>query len=102
MNIDGNALYQYGQGGAIAIIAIVMVFAVLLLIIVLTELVTKLAGKDTPEVAVATNNNARVEYATSKLNENDEDATVACLVASIDYRNETGKHIQVLNVREVK
>lgn len=101
MNIDGNALHQYGQGAVIALIAIVMVFAVLLLIIVLTDLVTKLAGKDAPVAATA--NNVPTNYAVNnKLNENDEDAVVACLVASIDYRKETGKHIQVLNVREVK
>ena len=101
MNIDGNALHQYGQGGVIAIIAIIMVFAVLLLIIVLTELVTKLAGKDAPVTETAASA-APVNYAVNKLNENDEDAMVACLVASIDYRNQTGKHIEVLNVREVK
>ncbi len=33
---------------------------------------------------------------------NDEDATVAALVASIDYRNKTKKNIRVVSIREVK
>ena len=100
MNIDGNALHQYGQGGIIAIIAIIMVFAVLLLIIVLTELVTKLAGKDAPVTETAASA-APVNYAVNKLNENDEDATVASLIAAIECRNEFKKNVQVISVRKV-
>ena len=101
MNLDGNALYQFKDGALIAIIAIVMVFVVLLIIIGLTELITKLAEKTAVEVKeepkrVYSNNTG------SKLNINDEDATIACLIASIDYRIETGKQIEVLSVREVK
>lgn len=32
---------------------------------------------------------------------NDEDATVACLVASIDYYNEIKKDVKVISVRRV-
>lgn len=35
------------------------------------------------------------------LNLEDEDAIVACLVASIDYRNEHHKNVKVISVREV-
>lgn len=101
MNLDGNALYQFGDGALIAIVAILMVFVVLLIIIGLTELITKLVGKDEEKEAKQetkpVSNNALM-----KLNLNDEDATIACVVASIDYRRETGKHIQVLSVREVR
>lgn len=100
MNIDGNALYQFGQGGIISIIAIVMVFLILLLIIVLTELVTKIVEKS--ETKAPETNQVPSKTVGSKLNVNDEDAVVACLVASIDYRMQTGKHIEVLSVREVK
>ena len=100
MNIDGNALYAFSEGAVIAIVAIVMVFAVLLLIIVLTEIISKVAGKEeTKEVATAASANTT---AYSSLNINDEDATIACLIASIDLRNETNKQVQVLSVREVK
>ena len=102
MNIDGNALHQYGEGAAIAIISILMVFVILLLIIILTELVTKVAGKN-KTVEVQTNTAAVVHSSvSSKLNVNDEDAVVASIVASIDYRNETKKNIQVISIREVK
>lgn len=36
------------------------------------------------------------------LNLEDEDATVAALIASIDYRNEVKKDVRVVSVREVR
>ena len=36
------------------------------------------------------------------LNIDDQDSTVACLVAAIDCHNETGKNVQIISVREVK
>lgn len=36
------------------------------------------------------------------LDENDEDALVAALVAAIDCRNETKKNVRIVSVREVK
>ena len=99
MNIDGNAIHQYAQGGIIAIISIAMVFLILLLIIVLTELVTKVAGNK-EAVAESAPNTVTYSNVSSKLNVNDEDAVVACVVASIDYRNETKKNIQVISVKE--
>ena len=36
------------------------------------------------------------------LDENDEDAMVAALVASVDYREQTHMNIKVLSVKEVK
>ena len=102
MKIDGNALGQYGQGAIIAVVAIAMVFLVLLLIIILTELVTKVAGEKEEvkqEKPAVSNPTSAVK---NKLNINDEDAVIACLIASIDMRRETGKHVQVLSVKEVK
>ena len=101
--IDGAAFHQYGQGGAIAIVSVVMVFVILLLIIVLTEAIGNAINKATPVAEAATESTApAATSAASPLNINDEDATVAALVASIDYRNETKKNIQVISVREVK
>ena len=45
---------------------------------------------------------APVTPVVSHLDLNDEDATVAALVASIDYRNKTKKNIRVVSIREVK
>lgn len=95
---------DYATGGAIAIIAIMMVFIVLLSIIIITELVGKLTSglvKDTP-VAVAATTSAAPITSSTPLNVDDEDATVAALVASIDYREETKMNIRVVSVKEVK
>ena len=101
--INGNLFgtEAYGTGAIIALLAIVMVFIVLLVIIFLTDLVTKLAGKDDTEektVVPAVTSNAGA----LPLNINDEDAVIACLVASLDLREETKKNVQVVSVREVK
>ena len=103
--IDGNikGVASYGDGAIIALTAIIMVFIVLAIIIVLTELVSKVAGKDDGKaVAGKTPVISNTGVAALPLNIDDEDATVACLVASIDLRNETKKNVQVLSVREVK
>lgn len=102
MNIDGNALYAYSEGAVIALVAIIMVFAILLLIIVLTEIVSKVAGKSEEKKEIQNTVTNANTIAASPLNINDEDAMVACLIASIDLRNETNKQVQVLSVREVK
>lgn len=101
---SGLEVGNYASGGVIAIVAILMVFVVLLSIIVITELVGKLINTATknelaPAVAAAT---PVEETVRQQLDLNDEDAVVAALVASIDYRNETKKNIQVLSVKEVK
>ena len=101
--INGNIFgaESYGTGAVIALLSIVMVFIVLLLIIFLTDLITKLAGKDNDEekvVAPVINKGV----AALPLNVNDEDAVIACLVASIDLREETKKNVQVVSVKEVK
>ena len=92
--IDGNisGVASYGTGGIIALLSIAMVFIVLIVIIALTEAISKVAGKgddkQTNIKPVLSNNTGALP-----LNINDEDATVACLVASIDMRNETKKMI---------
>lgn len=43
----------------------------------------------------------KVENVSSPLDLNDEDATVACLIAAIECRNEFKKNVQVVNVRKV-
>ena len=96
--VDGMQYSNFKDGAIIALLAIVMVFVVLIVIIVLTDLISKLVGKDeeVKEETQVTSSSA----AALPLNINDEDAMVACLVASIDYRNETKKNIQVLSVKE--
>lgn len=89
------------QGGAIAILAIVMVFAVLLVIILITELIGKVIQNVTKDEPVLASASANVSNNT-RLDLNDEDATIAALIASIDYREETKKNIRVVSVKEVR
>jgi len=39
---------------------------------------------------------------TERLDLNDEDAVVASLIASIDYREQTHKNVRVVSIREVR
>lgn len=94
---------EFATGGAIAILAIVMVFVVLLVIIIVTELIGKVIASATKqEPVLASANSAPVVNNKTPLDINDEDATVAALIASIDYRNETNMNIKVVSVKEVK
>ena len=110
--IDGATKGDYFVGGVVAIVATVMVFLVLLLIIFLTDLASnsiESATKEESAAPVETRSAAPVNapvstpavVAGSPLNINDEDATIAALVASIDYRAETGMNIRVVSVKEV-
>ena len=96
--VDGMQYGNFADGAVIALLSIVMVFVVLLIIIILTDIISKVAGKDdekTKEETVIAPSGVALP-----LNVNDEDALVACLVASIDYRQEIKKNIQVLSVKE--
>lgn len=102
---SGLEVGNFASGGVIAIVAILMVFVVLLAIIVITEFVGKLinnATKNELAPAAATSAPVAQQAVRQQLNLDDEDAVVAALVASIDYRNETKKNIQVVSVKEVK
>lgn len=99
--INGFSRYDFVTGGIVAVVSILMVFLILVLIIFLTELVAKAMGneKEKEETVVETK---AVTPSVEHLDLNDEDATVAALVASIDYRNKTKKNIRVVSIREVK
>ena len=88
-------------GGIVAVVSILMVFLILVLIIFLTELVAKAMGNDEEKEETVVETKA-VTPSVDHLDLNDEDATVAALVASIDYRNKTKKNIRVVSIREVK
>lgn len=98
--INGFSRYDFVTGGIVAVVSILMVFLILVLIIFLTELVAKAMGND--EEKEETVKTKAVTPSVEHLDLNDEDATVAALVASIDYRNKTKKNIRVVSIREVK
>lgn len=99
--INGFSRYDFLTGGIVAVVSILMVFLILVLIIFLTELVAKAMGNDEEKEETVVETKA-VTPSVEHLDLNDEDATVAALVASIDYRNKTKKNIRVVSIREVK
>ena len=96
-----------GQGGLVSVIAILLVFAILAVIIAITfgagKLIDSCAKKDDKKASETktTSSNATAQ---SKIDVdmNDEDAIVATLVASIDYRQQTKKDIKVISIKEIK
>lgn len=99
--INGFSRYDFVTGGIVAVVSILMVFLILVLIIFLTELVAKAMGNDEEKEETVVETKA-VTPSVEHLDLNDEDVTVAALVASIDYRNKTKKNIRVVSIREVK
>ena len=99
--INGFSRYDFVTGGIVAVVSILMVFLILVLIIFLTELVAKAMGNDEEKEETVVKTKV-VTPSVEHLDLNDEDATVAALVASIDYRNKTKKNIRVVSIREVK
>ena len=97
--LDGFLKYDYLTGALVAIIATLMVFIILILIIFLTDLVAKMLNGKEPQVI---DNVSSTPEPVSKLDLNDEDATVAALVASIDYRLKNKTNVKVVSIKEVR
>ncbi len=104
--IDGSGK-DFGQGGLVSVIAILLVFAILSVIIAITfgagKLIDSCAKKDDAkkEAKTQTTNNA-TNQSKIDVDMNDEDAIVATLVASIDFRQQTKKDIKVISIKEIK
>ena len=75
----------------VAIIAIIIVFIVLIVIIAIASVFSKIIIN----INNKKNINPRIE---NKLLDEDEDAVVATIVASIDYYNETNKHARLVSI----
>jgi len=99
---------KVGEGALYSIVAIVMVFAILLIIIGITTLVFKLTGlyamkaeidaaKKAAEAPVAAAPAASKEVVIA-----DDDMMAAVLVATIDYRKECKGDVRVVSARELK
>ncbi len=102
--IDGKDK-DFGQGALVSILAILLVFTILAIIIVITYLIGK--GIEKYSKIDKTTNQAKLTPApqstnTVPVNLDDEDAIVATLVASIDFRQQTKKDIKVISVKEIK
>ena len=79
----------------VTLIAIVIVFFVLILLIVISELINRGAKKISSLTAI----NAREE---NKILDEDKDAVVAVLVATIEFNKETGKNANVVSVTKME
>ncbi len=101
MNVLAEHKIGLGDAAIYSLVAMVLVFAVLLILIGVTYLIFKLLDllssrkkKDEPKVEEKSSVIEPVEI-------NDEDKMVAVLVASIDYRNEIKKDVKVVSVKEL-
>ena len=76
------------------------IFALIVYSLILA-LVMKIARKKQSSEEPVKEEEAVVERTLTPLNIEDEDALVACLVASIECRNEEHKNVRIVSVREV-
>lgn len=96
-----------GDGALYSLIAILMVFAILLIIIGVTTLVFKITGLFAMKAeidAAKKNGNAPVEAKNESrgpVEITDDDMMAAVLVATIDYQNEIKKDVRVVSVKEI-
>lgn len=100
--VDGSGR-DLSVGGIVALVSIAMVFTILAIIIFVTWFINAgitsvgdlfKKGRKKTENVQESNDKVAVDL-------NDEDAVVAVLVASIDYRNETHKNVKVISVKEI-
>lgn len=103
---DGDKL-EIGESFLIALISIVIVFAVLFLIIIIIELLQKLIfAKQKPEAnKVETSKASTKQVAKKDVTKNteikDEDMMVAALIATIDYANETKQDVRLVSIKQI-
>lgn len=99
---DGSV--SFGQALLIALVAILIVFAVLCLIIgsiKLLQLCVKKFSKKQENANAIEEANEPVEEAKDNLEIEDDDMMAAVLVATIDYANETKKDVKLKSVKRI-
>ncbi len=93
---DGTKAAMWEIGGFLdalwlSLLCILMVFAVLIIITLIMDLLNRIRALDVKEIVTMKNGD--------KL---DEDAMAAVLVASIDFRKETKDDFKVISCKEIK
>lgn len=91
-----------GDGAVVSIVSIALVFAILAIIIGITFAVNLIVQKTAKEQPAKEEVNNSSTPAVKTVTVDSEEAEVAVLVASIDYRNEIKKDIKVVSVKEIK
>lgn len=91
------------DGALVALMTMVFVFLILAVIVLITYYV----GKGINKASEKASNKKVIEKVAQPTTNNpldltDEDAVVASLVASIDYRAKTKKDIKVVSIKEIK
>ena len=84
-----------GEAVLLSILAIIIVFAVLVLVILIAEGINKGANKLEAKMDI----NPRPE---NELLNKDPDAIVASLVATIDFNKETGKNAKLISITKIE
>ena len=101
--IDGNAKYDFANGGIIAVVSILVVFLILVIIITITHFLFK--GIDTVSDKIASKKPAVAEEEKQLVRQpvviKDDDMMAAVLVATIDYQNEIKQGVKVVSVKEI-
>jgi len=92
--IPSSGKISVGDALLISLIAIVLVFLVLVIIILATSGISKGMEK----VEAKTHILPKEE---NKLLNEDEDAVIAALVATIDYHKETGKNAKLISITRI-
>ena len=97
--VDGSKI-EIVDGLVFSLFAILMVFAVLVIIIAITSFISYLINKFAKkEVTKEIKEERKVA---KNLNIEDDDMMVAVLIASIDYQNEIKQDVRLTNVRRIK
>lgn len=101
---DGTSK-DLGEGALSAVMTMLCVFLILSVIIVITYYVGNFINKASSKVKIADKKESAPivpEKTINPLNLEDEDAVVASLVASIDFRNQIKKDVKVVSIKEIK
>lgn len=104
-----------GDAVLIAVLSMLIVFAVLFLIILIIQIIQKTmfsnkkvdykdANNEMKNVSSKVNSKSVSQNNVNKKNTDikDEDMMVAALIATIDYTNETKKDVRLVSIKEIK
>ncbi len=92
--IPSGGKISFGDALLISLIAIILVFLVLIIIILVTGGISKGMEKIEAKTQI-------MPKEENKLLNEDEDAVVASIVATIDYYNETGKNAKLISIEKI-
>lgn len=98
--IDGNGS-DLGQGAVVALVSVALVFLILAIIITVTYLIGLAVKKYSSKKEKPVSPDDAPAEIFEGIDTDDEDMVAAVLVASIDYRQECGKNVKVVSVKEI-